>query len=365
MAEVDGQVGMPDDAAGAAPPAAAEKIGERVLRWLGPDAMERPAPSLRDTFSGIGGAVFAVGLVIMVVGDDPTRGKFVGVGAAIAVAAWALRMFVKVAALQALAVGAFVVGGTVFSVAVTTDNGNSTVATGLVMVAVFGAAWALPGLRHRNLLLGIAALSLVAALGALSTTDADTGHYDDCMGYMDEGDYDRFDAECQDLYYETSESVLPTELTDETGDEGLIYLGGALVLFAATWWLDRRGRKGPATALVAAGLAAALIGTVLKVADFGETTGPVFVTLVGVVVCIVGSHGARRATTWWGAYLAAGGLITFIATEMKPDSSTSNGAVAIVAALVLVGAALVASAIQDNATRTAAALTGEVPPADQ
>ncbi|MDO8389467.1 MAG: hypothetical protein Q7V57_03185 [Actinomycetota bacterium] len=350
MAEVDGQVEVPDDATGDAQPAAPANGGERILNWMGPEATERPAPSLRDAFAGIGGAVLAVGILIMVVGDDPSRGKFIGAGVAIALGAWALRMFVKVAALQALAVGAFVVGGAVFSVAVTEDRGDSTFVTGLVMVAVFGAAWALPGLRHRNLLLGIAALSLVAALGTLSGPDND--HYDRCSNYMDEGDYDRFNAECQDFYDESSDSLLPTDLTDQTGDEGLIYLGGALALFGATWWLDRRGRKGPATALVAAGLAAALIGTALKVADFGETTAPMFVTLVGVVVCIVGSHGARRATTWWGALLAAGGLIAFITAEMKPDSSTSNGAVAIVAALILIGTALVASAIQDNATRS-------------
>ena len=46
----------------------------------------------------------------------------------------------EVAGLQALAVGAFVVGGTVFSVAVTADTGNGTLATGLVMTAVFGLA---------------------------------------------------------------------------------------------------------------------------------------------------------------------------------------------------------------------------------
>jgi len=364
MTEVDGQVGMPDDGASAGQPAAAPKrMGDRLLDWLGPDAIERPTPSLRDAFAGIGGAVLAVGIVIMAVGEDPTRGKFIGTGVALALVAWALRMFVKVAALQALAVGAFVVGGTVFSVAVTADTGNGTLATGLVMTAVFGLAWALPGLRHRNLLLGIAALSLVAALGTLSATDTD--HYDRCMDYMNEGDYDRFDAECQDLYYESSDSVLPSEITDSTGDEGLIYLAGALALFAGTWWLDRKGRKGPATALVAAGLVSALVGTVLKVADFGETTGPVFVTLVGVAICVVGSHGARRATTWWGALLAAGGLVAFIGTQMKPDSTTSAGGVAVVAALVLLGTALVASAVQDNAKRAAVAQAAEGAAPDQ
>lgn len=354
MVDVGGQSGEGPATGTDAGAGAPDGVGERLLAWLGPDAMERPAPSLRDAFAGLGGVVLAVGTLIMAVGDDPSRGAFIGTGIALAVSAWAIRMFVKVAALQALAVGMFVVGGVVFSIAVTADSGNSTVGTGLVMVVVFGAAWALPGLRHRNLLLGIAALSLVFALGTLSTRDTD--HYDKCVQYMNEGDYDRFDAECQDMYdSDSSNSVLPNELTDNVGDEGLIYLAGALALFGATWWLDRRGRKGPATALVAAGLVASLAGTVLKVADFGETTGPMFVALVGVVVCIVGSHGARRATTWWGALLASGGLIAFITVEMKPDSRAGNGGVAIVAALILVGGALVASAVQDNAKRTKAA----------
>ena len=91
-----------------------------------------------------------------------------------------------------------------------------------------------------------------------------------------------------------------------------MYLVGAGSILGLTWWLDRRGYRGTATGLCAAGLTAALIGTVLLGNEFGDTSGPLLVLVVGIVICIVGTHGERRATTWWGAALAAIGIVSLV-----------------------------------------------------
>src|SRR4029079_12279023 len=51
-----------------------------LLDSLGPDARERPAPSLHTALAGSGGAVFAAGIVIALLGDDGSRGVAAGAG---------------------------------------------------------------------------------------------------------------------------------------------------------------------------------------------------------------------------------------------------------------------------------------------
>jgi len=121
---------------------------------------------------------------------------------------------------------------------------------------------------------------------------------------------------------------------------------GAALFLGATWVLDRRGYRGTGTAFAAAGLIASLAGAALLANKFNSTLGPLFVTVVGVLVCIVGSHGARRSTTWWGAALVAGGVVSFIGVQMKPDSLGASGAVAIIAGAVLIFVPAIVSAVR-------------------
>ncbi|MCY7300318.1 MAG: hypothetical protein LH616_14040 [Ilumatobacteraceae bacterium] len=68
--------------------------------------------------------------------------------------------------------------------------------------------------------------------------------------------------------------------------------------------------------------------------------------VVGLVICIVGGHGERRATTWLGAALAAIGIVSLVAVQMEPSSASSAGAVAIVSGLMLVAIAALSAPIR-------------------
>ncbi|HQZ33924.1 MAG TPA: DUF2510 domain-containing protein [Ilumatobacteraceae bacterium] len=295
--------GDPNAQAGAPLPLGVRAGG--FLGSLGDDARLRPLPSMRTAVAGIGGAVIAAGIVTAIAGDDPSRSKLIALGLAIIAAAWALRTFVQLPEVQAAAVGMVVVGIPLFAISATVSEGEGSVLTALLMAVLFIAAWALPGFKSRNLLLGLGALSLVFALGAL--TD------------------------------DRSRGFIPSGFTSSVGTAGAVYLFGAAVLLALTWWLDGRAYHGTATALASAGLAAALVGTVLLANEFGSGTGPVLVLVVGFLICLVGTHGNRRATTWLGALLAAIGLVAFVVVQLEPSTAAAGGT-----SLVLSGALLVA-----------------------
>lgn len=316
----------------------------RFLDGMGDDARERPRPSLRAALAGIGGVLVAFGVMIALAGDDnDPRGKIIGISIGLLVVALVLRLVVKFTEVAAAAVGIAVVAIPALAISATISDGESGVLTFAVATALFLAAWALPGFKGRNLLLGLGALSLVGVFGTLiNDTSANK-----CQSYIDDGDYDRFFDECQD--YEgsgSSTSFLPVEVTDNLGGEGIVFLACAAALLGLTWWLDRRGYHGTATGTVVAGLLAAVEGTALLANEFGSTSGPILVFVVGILVCLVGAHGARRATTWWGAVLAALGAVAFIAIQWEPGSVGSVGGVGIVSGLALVGIPMLAAPIR-------------------
>ena len=247
---------------------------------------------------------------------------------------------------RAAAVGIAVVAIPAFSIAATVGDGNSTFLTGAILAVLCIAAWALPGFRNAHILLGIGALALVTAFGSLTAPEDDRAKIDECNQHAMEGNYEAYDAAgCYELY-DNSSSFLPSDITENSGDSGAIYLGGAALFFSLTWWLDRRGRKGPGAALATAGLLSALSGTALLTADFSDDTAPLLVLAVGVVLCIVGTNGSRRATTWWGAALASIGLVAEVVIQWKPDSAGANGGTMIVTGLILFGIASIAAAVQ-------------------
>lgn len=295
-----------------------------LLERLGPDAKERPLPGLRVAVAGIGGVVLSNGLLLTATGEDPSRGSLVGVSLALIAIAWVLRWFVAVPEVGAAAVGMVVVGIVVFSVAATVSDGSTGSLTALLLAALFVGAWVAPGFRGRNLLLGLGALSLVVSVGAMAGGGSGGG---------------------QDVV------SVPSVITDGIGRQGAVYLACAALLFAGTWWLDRRGFRGAGTALVGAGLVASLVGAALLVTQFGDTTGPLFISLVGLVVCVVGSHGGRRATTWWGSALLAAGFVAFTAVVVEPSSSTSAGGVGIGAGVLLVVLPIVAGVVRRAAQK--------------
>jgi hypothetical protein len=286
------------------------------LESLAPDSRERARPSLRAAVAGLGGFVLAGGQFAVIAGTDPTRAKLIIASAVALACAYALRLGVKVVEVAAAAVGMAAIAIPVLGSALTVSSGRGQAVTGLVIGSLYVAAWAAPGFRGRNLFLALGLLALLQALGSLSSSNPST-----------------------DLL---SSSAL-TRVTDTVGTQGVVYLIGAAALLAGAWALDRRGFRGTATALCGAGLFAALVGTALFVTKLNSDTGPALVSLVGAVVCLVGAHGERRATTWWGAGMLTGGVTAFVLIQWKPTSAVQTGLALLVSGVVLVLAPLVGS----------------------
>ncbi|CAN5548150.1 hypothetical protein BH10ACT2_BH10ACT2_24560 [soil metagenome] len=279
--------------------------GAGVIKFLdasGPDSHERPAPSLRTAVAGLGGAVLAAGVMAVVLADDPTRTKAIVISLVVLGVAWANRMYVKIHEVQSAAVGMAVVAIPAFAAAAT--NGTQNFGSELLLAGLFIAAWALPGFKARNLFLALGAIALVSAFGSLAN--------------------------------DSSGSFGVAQFSNNLSNQGTVYLIGGALFLGLTWWLDRRGHRGTATALAAAGLVSTLIGTAMQASNFGGTAGALFVLIVGLVVAFVGSHGARRATTWWGAVLTAIATVWLVAVQWEPSSTTAIGGVLIVAGVALV-----------------------------
>ena len=325
-------------------PPAEGNLVTRFLDGMGDDARLRPRPSLRTALAGIGGVMVAAGLLIAIVGENASRGKLAGVSLVLLLAALVLRLLVKIPEVQAAAVGMAVVAIPTFAGAATISDGSNGALTYLLGAALFLAAWALKGFRGRTLLLGLGLLTMV---GVFSTLISDVSQ-DKCETYIEDNDFDRYFEECQSYVSDGSAGnlFLPNSVTDNLGDQGIVYLVSAAVLLAATWWLDRRGYHGTGTGTVVAGLISAVAGAALLADEFGDTGGPIMVVVVGVLVCLVGAHGARRSTTWWGALLASIGAVAFVAVQWEPQSVSSTGGVAIVTGAVLIVAPLIGAPLR-------------------
>lgn len=304
-----GDVADPDTAATTP---AGPNAAVRLLDAMGAGARERPRPSLTTTLAGIGGALVVLGVLVIAGGDSENQTTIAVVAAVLLLAAWALGRFVVRAEVRAAATGAAALSIAVFALAATVDDeGLGSTVTGLILTVLYLAAWVLPGFRGRTLFLGLGAIALIGTIGSLTAPDPEQ--------FFDDG------------------SALPEPVTSLVGDQGVVLLIGAAVYLGLTWWLDRKGYAGAATGLVAAGLVAALGGTGLLAQTFGDAGAAFLVLVVGILVCLVGSHGGRRATTWAGAALAAGGLVALLGVTIEPESTAATGAMVLVA-----GAALVA-----------------------
>jgi hypothetical protein len=279
------------------------------LDVLGPDARERPAPRLSMALAGSGGAVAAAGIAIAIVGTDGSRGKAAVAGAVIVAIALAVRlMLARHLEPAAAGVGAGVVGLAVLGGAIVGDDLDTGWALFVVGV-LFIAAWVLPGFRGRSIMLGIGTLLWVAALAAVTSS---SGSDEGVLGEVPYGGF--------------------------VGDQEVVFLLAAAVLLGLVWWLDRAGYRGVGTSLVVAALVSAFVGVAQATSNLDDAGSAILITIVGLIVCVVGSHGGRRATTWWGALLATIGVVGFFAATMTPDSTSSMATMLLISgALLIVG----------------------------
>jgi hypothetical protein len=288
-----------------------------VWRWLdtlGLEGRERPAPRLHAALAGAGGVVLAAGVTTLVVGDDGGRGRAALAGLVVIIVAFAARLWrganeeMRAGAVGAVASGIAVLGFALF------DSGEYT-STGpyLVIALMYLAAWALPGFRGRPVLLGLGLLAIVVGVGVGRINDQ-------LLGFAG--------------------------VDDAAGDLAVVFLLGAAALLALVWLLDRRGYRGVATPIVVSALICALIGLVAAAVRFDEEGSAFLLTIVGFIVCAVGHLGARRATTWYGAFLTAAGVTTLLAAIVEPTSTTGAGITLLAAAALLLATPVVVKAIQ-------------------
>jgi hypothetical protein len=291
--------------------------------------------------AGAGGLVVGAGILSSATAALGERGTLAALAIVVVVLGYvAVTVLGKRPELRSAGVGAATIGIPALGLAMAgTDDVDQTVVV-LVIAALYIVAWFLPGFRGRPVLLGLGVLSLASGIAtALSSTA-------DCSG---EDAF--FDERCY------SDSLLPDEVVRTLGQQGAIYLVLAAVLLGAVWLHDRRGYHGIGTSFVVPGLLLAFTGASLLATRFDSTGGAALVAAVGVVVCLVGSHGERRATTWWGAVLATVGVVALVLLAIEPSS---EGGVR--TALILAGAVLIAGPMIVGAIRRSGQQEGAMPP---
>ena len=263
-------------------------------------------------------------------GDSGSRGRAFGAAVLILAAALAIRLVVKGQPdLKSAGVGAGVVGVLVLGVAIVYEDVGD--AWGMFIVgALYLAAWVLPGFRGRSIMLGLGALFMVAAVGVGTAGD-------------DAGQGEVF-------------SELPFQ--DLVGDQEVVFLLAAALLLGLVWALDRAGYHGIGTSLVVAGLISAFVGVGQATSNLDDVGAAILIIAVGLFVCFVGSHGDRRATTWWGALLATIGVVGFFGSTMTPDSISSTAGMLMLSGAVLIAGPIVFRAIRANQQKAGSSPTG-------
>ena len=285
------------------------------LDKLGPDARARPAAQLTVAMAGLGGLVAAIGIVAAIVGDDETSRVRTTVAAAIIVVlAYAIRLGVKTQPeLRSAAVGAGIVGIPGLAGAITDGrNGGGSLTLAAVLLV---AAWILPGMRGRPLMLGAGAIAIVLALTTVSEASADTELFD--LG-----------------------------AADVIGGQVWLFVLAGVAFLAMVWLLDARGYHGVGTSLVAAALLATALAVFKVVQNLGSTGGALLLVIAGVAVSAVGDHGQRRATTWFGVGVAAIGVISFVFSTLEPSSVRGFATTLIVSGVLLTVAPVVFKVIR-------------------
>jgi hypothetical protein len=270
---------------------------------------------LSIALAGIGGAAAAFGIATAIIGDSGTsRTRITAAAVVIVGLAYATRFVVKTQPeLRSAAVGAAVVGIPGLAAAITGVDGaggGTLVWAGVLLII----AWALPIMRGRPILLGAGAVALVLALTTVGNGSSG-------------GDLFNFGV------------------ADLIGGKSWLFVLVAVALLAGVWWLDAQGYYGVGTSLVVAAILATALAVLKVVENVGSTGAAVLLAVAGLVVAVVGDHGQRRATTWFGVAVAAIGTIAVFTSTMKPSSTGDIATTLIISGLVLVAVPAVAKVI--------------------
>ncbi|MEO8265824.1 MAG: DUF2510 domain-containing protein [Ilumatobacteraceae bacterium] len=300
----------------------------QFLDGLGAEARTRSAVHLSIALAGVGGVVAAAGIGLAILGDSgSSRSRNLTAAIVIMALAYAIRLGVKSQPeARSAAVGAAAVGIPALAVAITnTADGGGTA----VLAAVFLiAAWAAPGMRGRPLLLGEGAASFVLALSTFDSTDTTVN-----TGLFNFG---------------------PTNVV---GGKSWMFVIAAVLLLALVWWLDAQGYHGVGTSLVVAAVLSTAFAVLKVVENLSSTSSALLLAVAGLAVAVVGDHGQRRASTWFGVAVAAIGTVAAFVSALEP-SSTGD----IATSLILAGLAMVVVPLAVKAVRASRASGGSVAP---
>lgn len=300
------------------------------LDRLGPLARERGQVNLRNALAGTAGALWAVGIILVVSNDSDASGPIAVtaallIGAAVAGALKGSHIAGSLYALTgvvAVAVPAFV------SALMSNSLDQSKFAVPALLVAVlFLGLWAAPGLRGRPLLFGAGVYALVTFIGTLGVSNTD----------------------CYEYSFSESDCISADNIRNLLSDQGWLFVLVGAVLLAGVYWSDRRGYHGIGSGLVATALLSITSGGVLIAAavDNGsEMTGPLaLLAVAGAVMAWVGSAGGRRATTWWGVAVCSLALPAAFLVAVQPSDSATGGILIILSGVVLFGLPILVSRI--------------------
>ena len=289
-----------------------------MLDRLGPDTRERPATRLTIALAGVGGVAAAAGIATAIIGDNADgRPRKIVAAVVVVVIAYAARLGVKSQAeLRSAAVGAAVVGIPGLATAIT--NGDHVGGTLVLAAVLLIAAWVLPGMRGRPLLLGAGAVALVFAL--TTVTNNTSGNT----------------------------QLFGLGVADFIGGKSWLFVIAAVVLLGMVWWLDAHGYYGIATSLIVAALVATSLAVLKVVESLGSTGAAVLVALTGLAVAIVGDHGQRRASTWFGVAVAGIGTIAVFASSLNPTTTGDLATTLILSGVALVVIPLVVKRIHES-----------------
>ena len=297
-------------------PAAGVPIRE-FLDGVGPEARTRSAVHLSIALAGVGGVVAAAGVGIAILGDsDSSRPRNLAAAIVILALAYAIRLGVKSQAeARSAAVGAAAVGIPALAAAITNtgDGGGTAVLAALLFIV----AWAAPGMRGRPLLLGEGAVSLVLALTTVDSTETTVN-----TGLFNFG---------------------PTNVI---GGKSWMFVIAAVALLALVWWLDAQGYHGVGTSLVVAAVLSTAFAVLKVVENLSSTSSALLLAVAGLAVAVVGDHGQRRASTWFGVAVAAIGTVAAFISALEPSSTGDTATSLIFAGLALVVVPLAVKAIR-------------------
>ena len=310
-----------------ASPAAGLPI-RQFLDGLGVEARTRSTVHLSIALAGVGGVVAAAGIGIAILGDsDSSRPRNLTAAVVILALAYAIRLGVKSQPeARSAAVGAAAVGIPALAAAITnTGDGGGTA----VLAAVFFiAAWAAPGMRGRPLLLGEGAVSIVLALTTFDNTDTTVN-----TGLFNFG---------------------PANVI---GGKSWMFVIAAVALLALVWWLDAKGYHGVGTSVVVAAVLSTAFAVLKVVEDLSSTSSALLLAVGGLAVAVVGDHGQRRASTWFGVAVAAIGTVAAFISALEPSSAGDTAT-----SLIFAGLALVVVPLAVKAIRASRASGGSVAP---